>query len=130
MDCSWANNYHNRAMTTPSPAPGAGSKRLRQLRWALVAIGIVALAIISDRGGRPNTDNPGDDDGGSRRCTVTVIADVLNVRAGPGTQHPTVDQLSGGAVVDAEPETSDGFRKLAENRWVSSQFVRPSPDCD
>lgn len=116
-------------MTTPSPNPSAGSKLRRQLRWALVAIGIIALAVLSSRG-QPDSENPGDDGGDTRRCTVTVTADVLNVRAGPGTQHPTVDQLNGGAVVEAEPETSGGFHKLAENRWVSSQFVRASPDCE
>jgi uncharacterized protein YgiM (DUF1202 family) len=118
-------------MTTPTPAQPTANSPLRRWRWALVAIAIVALAFISGRGGAQLETN--DPDGGERdtgRCTVTVAADVLNVRAGPGTQHATVDRLSRGTVVDAQQETSEGFRKLAEGRWVASEFVRPSSGCD
>jgi uncharacterized protein YgiM (DUF1202 family) len=106
------------------PAP---SKSGRRFRWWLVGIAIVALAIISGRA--PEGGTSGGSSGGAQRCTVTVTADVLNVRAGPGTAHPAVDRLSRGDVVDAQRETSGGFRKLADTRWVADEFVRPSAGC-
>lgn len=98
----------------------------RQIRWSLVAIAIVALAIFSGR--PPHVGNSGDSNG-PQRCTVTVTADVLNVRAGPATTYPTVDKLAKNAVVDAQRETSGGFRKLTEGRWAAEEFVRTSTGC-
>jgi hypothetical protein len=106
------------------PAP---SKLGRQIRWSLVAIGIVTLAVISGRSPDAGTSGGSSDD--PQRCTVKVTAEVLNVRAGPGTEHPTVDRLSRNDVVDAQRETSGGFRKLADGRWAADEFVRPSAGC-
>jgi len=106
------------------PAP---SKLGSRFRWALVAIAIVVLAVISGRS--PGGGTSGGSSGGAQRCTVTVTADVLNVRAGPGTEHPAVDRLSRGAVVDAQPESTGGFRKLSDSRWVAEEFVHPSAGC-
>jgi hypothetical protein len=103
----------------------ASSKLGSQIRWALVAIVIVILAVLSGRA--PDADNGSS--GETQRCTVTVTADTLNVRAGPGVEHPAVDRLARYAVVDAQHETSGGFRKLAEGRWVAEEFVRPSAGC-
>jgi len=110
-------------MTTPTPDPGR-SKLARQVRWTLVAIAIIVLALLSAR----QPDNTGDTD--SDGCTVTVTADLLNIRSGPGTEYATVDQLPRNEVVEAEPETSGAFRKLGAGRWVASEFVRTSPGCD
>ena len=111
-------------MTTQTPVPTAGSRLMRQLRWALAAVVIVVLAVISGRGAQSRTaaDDPD-------RCTVTITADVLNVRAGPGTETPVVDKLSRNDVAEAERETNGAFRKLAEGRWVSSEFIRTSAGC-
>lgn len=113
-------------MTTPEST--TSSKNLgRKLGWALVGIVIVGLAVLS---GRPSASS--DQDGtepGPESCTITVTADTLNVRAGPGTEYPTVDQLSQGTVVPAEPDTSGGFRKLAEGRWVAGEYANPSAGC-
>jgi hypothetical protein len=110
--------------SSEEPAP---SKVGRQIRWTLVAIGIVALAVISGRAPEAGTSGGSSDDDNS--CTVTVTADVLNVRAGPGTVHPIVDRLPRYKVVDAQREITGGFRKLAESRWVAEEFVRPSAGC-
>jgi hypothetical protein len=114
-------------MTTPTPTT---SKLGSQLRWALVAVAIVALAVISGR--QPDSSEPdnGNTVSDADSCTVTVVADVLNVRAGPGTEHATVDRLARDTVVDAERETVGAFRKLDEGRWVASDFVRTSNGCD
>ena len=122
-------------MTMPAPAPTGAGKLLKQWKWILVAIGIVVLAVFSDRGDAQSTGGSGpgngsdDGSGDGNRCTVEVIADTLNVRAGPGTEHDTVDRLNRGDVVDAELETSGAFRKLADGRWVASEFVRTSVGC-
>lgn len=103
------------------------SKLGRQIRWSLVAIAIVTLAVISGRA--PDDGSSSGSTSGTQRCTVTVTADVLNVRAGPGIEHPTVGRLSRNVVVDAQSETSGGFRKLTDGRWVAEEFVRPSAGC-
>jgi hypothetical protein len=103
------------------------SKSASKVRWALVAVAIVTLAVISGRAPEAGSSGGSSDD--PPRCTVTVTADVLNVRAGPGTEHPTVDRLANDDVVDAEREISGGFRKLAEGRWVADEFVRASTGC-
>jgi uncharacterized protein YgiM (DUF1202 family) len=117
-------------MTSPESGGGGASKLAKQIRWALVAIAIVFLAVVSGRGGQSDpTDDPNDIDPADG-CSITVTADVLNVRTGPGTQHPTVDRLNRDAVVDALPETSNGFRKLADDRWVAAEYTNPSPGCN
>lgn len=114
-------------MTTETPNT-SGSKLASQVRWALVAIAIVAMAVISGRQpentGRAEVSDP------ATSCSVTVTADVLNVRAGPGTEFASVARLARGDVVSAENETSSGFRKITGNRWVASEFVRESSGCD
>ncbi|HEU4346887.1 MAG TPA: SH3 domain-containing protein [Actinoplanes sp.] len=107
--------------------PPSLSKRLsKQWRWVAIAVAIVALAILSKSAEARLTDfNNNRPD----KCQVEVNADVLNVRAGPGTDTPSVGKLSRGDVVDAEAITLNGFRKLGENRWVSQSFVTASTAC-
>jgi hypothetical protein len=117
-------------MTSPTATqPATASKLGRQIRWGLAGVAIVALAVVSSRGGF----EPGSSSGGSdqpNRCTVTVTADVLNVRAGPGTQFGIVDRLERGTRVDGRRETSGQFRMLSEGRWVASEFIRTSRGCE
>lgn len=67
----------------------------------------------------------------------TVIADVLNVRSGPGVQNPVVDQLRYGAqVVIYTQRVVDGatWYRIGVNRWVHGGWIRlsttPQPDPD
>jgi uncharacterized protein YgiM (DUF1202 family) len=101
------------------------SERLRkQWRWVVVAVAVLALAIVSKQG-----DGDVGPLGGPDQCRVEVIADTLNVRAGPSPDSETVDELNRGAIVNALPETTNGFRKLGENRWVSLDFVTSHGRC-
>lgn len=101
-------------------------KWLKGWRWILVGTGVVLLAIIS--GGNRDDDDDGGQSGGG--CEVEVIAeDLLNVRDGPGTDHTTVDQLEPGDVVQAQREVVDGFRKLDDDRWVATEFIKESEGC-
>lgn len=69
-------------------------------------------------------------------CMVRVSADQLNVRSGPGTQHPVVGSLDEGAIVPAARGTEGSFRQLGPGRyigrWASAEFLRPVPgaNCD
>ncbi|MFZ4059111.1 MAG: SH3 domain-containing protein [Ferruginibacter sp.] len=55
---------------------------------------------------------------------VEVIADVLNVRSGPGKQFPKIGALKKGQelfIIDVE----NGWAKLSmDNRWVSSDYLK------
>lgn len=109
----------------PVQNPPSLSKRLkRQWRWVLVALAVVALAVYS-RSADVDFGQLGESD----RCQVEVNADVLNVRAGPSIDTEAVGRLSRGDVVDALPDTANGFRKLEENRWVSLEFVTSNEHC-
>ena len=109
----------------PVQNPPSLSKRLiKQWRWVGIGVAIIALAIVS-RSADVRLGNLGRPD----RCQVEVNADVLNVRAGPGTDTASVGKLSRGDLVDALPDTANGFRKLGDNRWVSLQFVTSNSHC-
>jgi hypothetical protein len=59
------------------------------------------------------------------QCRVSVTADVLNVRSTPALDAAVVGKLAKGQESDADKVVQNGFRKLSENRWVSSDFVKP-----
>lgn len=95
---------------------------------ALIVLGLlVGVAILTGMtGGRLGGASGSDSSGGSGSvCTVTVDADVLNVRTAPGTDNPVVDKLTQDEQVEAARTVRDGFRKLGDQRWVADEFVRP-----
>ncbi len=53
--------------------------------------------------------------------TVTVTANILNVRTGPGIQYPIVDRVSRGASYQLL-EIQNGWGRIAKG-WVSMQYV-------
>lgn len=59
------------------------------------------------------------------RCRVTVTADVLNVRAAPDPNSEIVGKFNHDAETAAEPQVENGFRKLADNKWASTEFLQP-----
>ncbi|QWF79470.1 SH3 domain-containing protein [Amycolatopsis sp. CA-230715] len=63
--------------------------------------------------------------GASSGCRVTVTADVLNVRGAPLATAELVGKYNQNAEIDAQPEVQNGFRKLADNKWASTQFLKP-----
>lgn len=54
--------------------------------------------------------------------TVSVNS-VLNVRKGPGTNYPIVDQLKNDTKVYVS-ETSNGWGKIGTDRWVSMNYLK------
>jgi hypothetical protein len=92
----------------------------------LIIVGVLAGVLFIYLSGSDKRSSEGAESGeGSGRCRVTVTADVLNVRAGPSTSTEVVGKYLQDAEVDALPEVRDGFRRLAENRWVAEEFLRP-----
>lgn len=54
--------------------------------------------------------------------TITVTANLLNVRQQPGTQYPIVDRVSKGATYQLL-EVSNGWGRI-DKGWVSMQYVQ------
>ncbi|MDQ0377422.1 SH3 domain-containing protein [Amycolatopsis thermophila] len=63
--------------------------------------------------------------GGPGGCRVTVTADVLNVRAAPDAGAEIVGKFNQNAETDAQIEVQNGFRKIAENKWASAEYLKP-----
>lgn len=57
----------------------------------------------------------------SAKQTVTITANLLNVRTGPGTQYPITDRVSRGASYQLL-EVKDGWGRITKG-WVSMDYV-------
>jgi|SRR5215470_550196 len=64
------------------------------------------------------------------QCRVTVTADVLNVRAAPAMDAPVVDKYLKNAEVSADKVVENGFRKIANEKWASDQYLAPKAGHD
>jgi uncharacterized protein YgiM (DUF1202 family) len=94
---------------------------------ALIIGGVAVVAVIYSMG----VEKPGTvPASGAGACKVVVTADVLNVREKPDVTSTIVGKFTQGAETVADRVEQDGFRKLAANRWVSSEFVKPLPGHD
>jgi hypothetical protein len=92
----------------------------------MVVVGVLAAAglmYVANEG-----EKLGADEAVADECKVTVIADVLNVRAGPADTQPIVATMPRDAVVRAETRIENGFRLLSDGRWVKDEFVTPTSD--
>ncbi|SDY68255.1 hypothetical protein SAMN05421504_106370 [Amycolatopsis xylanica] len=58
-------------------------------------------------------------------CKVIVTADVLNARDAPAVNGGIVGKYNKDAKIDALPIVQNGYRKIAEGKWVSADFVKP-----
>lgn len=56
-------------------------------------------------------------------CQFTVSADALNVRGAPHAKAPVVGKVKDGETVNAYPVVKNGFRMLAETRWVADRYL-------
>ncbi|WP_158880977.1 SH3 domain-containing protein [Amycolatopsis anabasis] len=88
-----------------------------------VLIGVLVVYLMGSAK-RPSEGAPG---GGAAPggCRVTVTADVLNVREAPAATAKLAGKYQQNAQVDAQPVVENGFRKLAENKWAASEFLKP-----
>ncbi|SFQ38992.1 hypothetical protein [Amycolatopsis rubida] len=84
----------------------------------LIIIGVIAAVVVIYAFGQKGQ---ADAQGSPTGCKVSVTADVLNARetaAGNG-------KYLRGAEFDAQPMVQNGFRKIADGKWVANSFVTP-----
>lgn len=58
-------------------------------------------------------------------CKVTVTADVLNARETADGNAKIVGKYLRDAQFDALPGVQNGFRKVADAKWVAAAFTEP-----
>lgn len=91
----------------------------------MIVVGVLGVAgfMYLANGGKPidGSDKP-------QICKITVTADILNVRSGPGDMQPIVSTMPRDAVANAAPRVENGYRMLSDRRWVSTQFVALTSD--
>jgi hypothetical protein len=58
-------------------------------------------------------------------CKVTVTADVLNARETADGNAKVVGKYLRDASFDALPGVQNGFRKVADDKWVAAAFTQP-----
>jgi hypothetical protein len=94
-------------------------------KQTLLIGGILAAVLVLYVLGSEKRRNDAEPAANPNQCRVTVTADVLRVHDGPQLESKVVDRLTKGQETDADKVVQNGFRKLAENRWVSVDFARP-----
>ncbi|NKE57266.1 SH3 domain-containing protein [Lentzea sp. PSKA42] len=91
----------------------------------LIVIGVLGVAgvmYLANGGKQMGSEK------GAQICKITVTADILNVRSGPGDMQPIVSTMPRDAVADAQARVENGYRMLSDRRWVSQQFVALTSD--
>ncbi|ATE57322.1 MULTISPECIES: hypothetical protein [Actinosynnema] len=92
----------------------------------LVVLGVVgvAVAMYAISGGQRFGSGAPDP------CRVEVAVEVLEVRGGPDTALPVLSTAPRGAVLDAQRVVQNGFRLLADDRWVAQEGVATAAGAD
>ncbi|MGW4483745.1 SH3 domain-containing protein [Amycolatopsis sp. NPDC004368] len=88
----------------------------------LIIVGVIAAVIVIYV---LNQKGQADAQGSPTGCKVTVTADVLNARETPDSNGKIVGKYLNGAEFDAMPVQQNGFREVAKDKWVASNFVKP-----
>ena len=63
-------------------------------------------------------------------CRVTVTADILNVRSAPAMDAPIVGKFRKDAETGADKVVENGFRKIANDKWASEEYLKPKEGHD
>jgi hypothetical protein len=85
-------------------------------------VGVLALYVLgSDRGGTTGTEPAAN----SSQCRVAATTDGVRIRTGPDLNAQIVGKLNRGQETDADKVVQNGFRKIAENQWISTDFTQP-----
>ncbi|GHE95706.1 hypothetical protein GCM10017786_30210 [Amycolatopsis deserti] len=92
---------------------------------ALIIVAILAGVGLIYVMGTDKQVSEGATGGGSDSCRVTVTADVLNVRSAPDTGAEIVGKFNQNAETNALAEVQNGFRKIADNKWAKTEYLRP-----
>ena len=88
-----------------------------------VLIGVLVIYLMgADKQSSAGAPGGGAAPGG---CVVTVTADVLNVREAPDAGAKVSGKYQQNAQVNAQPVVQNGFRKLADDKWAKTDYLRP-----
>jgi hypothetical protein len=89
-----------------------------------IGAGVAAVAVLYALGSeqKRNETQPA---ANPTQCRVSVTVDGLRVREQPSVDAKIVGRFDRGAEADADKLVQNGFRKLGDNRWVSTEFVKP-----
>lgn len=106
---------------------------LDNAKRTFVVVGVVlGLAMIYSTGSEQRASEAQGGDGGEVKqdtvCAMTVTADLLNVRSGPGPSHEIVGKFRQGAEIDATTQVRDGFRKIDDHHWAADEYLEPVDD--
>jgi hypothetical protein len=90
----------------------------------LIILGAIVLVIVVYV---MNTDKQASSASGATAtgCKVTVTADVLNARETADGNAKIVGKYLRDASFDALPGVQNGFRKVADDKWVAAAFTEP-----
>jgi hypothetical protein len=91
------------------------SKKTLMILGAIVAV-IVIYALNTDKQASGAS---------ATGCKVTVTADVLNARETADGNAKVVGKYLRDAQFDAIPGVQNGFRKVADDKWVAAAFTAP-----
>jgi hypothetical protein len=99
-------------------------------KWVGGGAVVVAVVLLFAAHDSQTTTGGSGTRGASGPCTVTVTADLLNVRTSPDNNAPVVQTYSRGAVVPADRTVRNGFRQLGPSRWAAQEYLNPMPGSD
>ncbi len=103
----------------------------RTLVTAALLVGVLWLyAMGSDKRNEDGKDGA-DTSSSSSQCRIEATVDGLNIRSAPAVDPKNVvGELNKGEQADADKTVEKGFRKLADDRWVSVRYAKPvGGDC-
>jgi uncharacterized protein YgiM (DUF1202 family) len=96
-------------------------------KWVAGGAVVVAVVLLFAAHDSQTTTGGSGTGGASGPCTVTVTADVLNVRISPDNNAPVVQTYSKGEVVSADRTVRNGYRQLGPSRWAAQAYLNPMP---
>ena len=95
--------------------------------WALVLVGL-ALSIAAIpllRGDAAIMAMPGRS-AAQPPAAIVVATHGLNLRAGPGTEHPVIETVRLGQEFPVLAQRSDGWTRIGQGRYLASHLVQPA----
>ncbi|MGH3875640.1 MAG: SH3 domain-containing protein [Actinophytocola sp.] len=96
----------------------------RTLIAAGLLVGVLWLYAMGSEQRRGDGKDGADTTSSTTQCRVEATVDDLNIRSAPALNpNNIVGTLDSGDQADAQKVEQNGFRKLDEGRWVSSEYV-------
>lgn len=94
-------------------------------RTLIIGGALAAVLVLYVLGSEQKRNQGTEPAANTNQCRVTVTADGLRVREAPSLDAKVVGRFSVGNETDADKVVQNGFRKLGDKRWVSTEFIKP-----